>query len=578
VPLVPLVVALATFVAFLPALRGEFVNWDDDKNFLDNPHYRGLGPAQLRWMWTTFHVGHYVPLSWMTLGLDYSLWGMDGRGYHLTNVLLHSANAALVYLLARRLLLPARVNRGEPRAGRIALMAAVAALLFSVHPLRVESVAWITERRDVLSLLFYLTSALLYLRSCEPIQSRRVWYRLSIAAFGCALLSKATAVTLPAVLLLLNVHPLTRLVKRVGSGGGAPWRDASARRVHREMAPFALLAAAAVGMTFVVLHHVERLRPPLGFAQKLAVSTWSLAFYVWKTVAPVGLAPLYAMPRDIDPRAARFLLSYAVVGALSVGAWLARRRWPDLTAAWVAFLVTVGPMLGLVQNGPQIAADRYTYFAAPWVAIFLVRGLSSLPGTLGRTAAGLAGLALVVLATLTWKQCEIWQDSTSLWTQVLQVEPDSPIAHNNMGNLLFTQMRLDDAIEHYHLAIAAAPTYAEAHNDLGVALCKQGRFRDAIVEFQQALAANPANSEAHNNWGIALGAMGRPAESIEHFRAALAINPANADAEMNLGNALMSLGRMDEAIDAYRAALRVRPDDVEARASLDRAIEEQRSP
>jgi tetratricopeptide (TPR) repeat protein len=323
---------------------------------------------------------------------------------------------------------------------------------------------------------------------------------------------------------------------------------------------------------------VERLRPPLEFVQKLAVSAWSLAFYVWKTVAPVGLGPLYAMPRDIDPRAARFLLSYAVVGALSVAAWLARRRWSDLTAAWVVFLVTIGPMLGLVQNGPQIAADRYTYFAAPWVAIFLVRGLSWLPGTFARTAAGLAGLALVVLATLTWRQCEIWQDSTSLWTQVLQVEPDSPIAHNNMGNLLFTQMRLDDAIGHYHLAIAAAPTYAEAHNDLGVALCKQGRFRDAIAEFQQALAANPANGESHSNWGIALGAMGRPAEAIEHFRAALAINPANAEAEVNLGNALMSLGRMDEAIAAYRAALRVRPDDVETRASLDRAIEEQRSP
>src|SRR6266567_1397027 len=221
---IPAAVALATVAAFLPVLRNGFVVWDDDRNFVENPHFRGLGLEQLRWMWTTFHMGHYVPLSWMTLGLDYDVWGMNPSGYHLTSLLLHAANAVVVYFLARWVL----EQTAAPQWGQtpfewsltpfapFALVAAIAALLFALHPLRVESVAWATERRDVLSGFFYFSSILAYLRSRGKDESKR-GYWIAVLLFVCALLSKATSMSLPAVLLILNVYPMRRI------GGAAAW-------------------------------------------------------------------------------------------------------------------------------------------------------------------------------------------------------------------------------------------------------------------------------------------------------------------------------------------------------------------
>lgn len=552
--LVPIVIAVITFVAFIPTLGSGFVSWDDDKNFLTNPYYRGLGLAQLAWMWTTFHLGHYVPLSWMTLGLDYVLWGMNPAGYHLTNVLLHAADSVLVYFFAHRILRLSAPNAivAEPR--RLAIASAFAALVFSVHPLRVESVAWITERRDVLSFVFYLASALLYLRAAERGEERSRWYWLSVASFVCALLSKATSVTLPAILLILDVYPLRRL------GGSAGWWTESAKRVYRDLMPFALLAGATVIMTFVALQHLAQ----LDVAQKVAVSAYSLGFYLWKTVAPSALAPLYAMPQTIDPLATRYLLPYAVITAVSAAAWLDRRRWPIAAIAWLAFLVAVFPMLGLVQNGPQIAADRYTYFAAPYLGILAAAALLPLRRIAWNASIGIACAIVITLGALTWNQAAVWHDSMSLWTRVLDVEPDSPIAHNNMGNLVFKQNRFDDAVRHYRRAIILLPDYPEAHNNLGVALSRQGKLPEAIAEYQRALASLPTYDEAYDNWGAALAAQGKAADAIAKYQQAIAINPGNSDAQVNWGNALLLLGNITGAIYQYTVALRIRPDNADA--------------
>src|SRR5438132_2794902 len=235
--LVPLLVAFSTLAAFLPTLHNQFVAWDDGKNFLDNRHYRGLAWTHLRWMWTT-HGGHYIPLTWMTFGLDYLLWGMNPFGYHLTSLLLHAANAVVFFFVARRILTLALPGPSE-RGHALAVSAGVAALVFAIHPLRVESVAWVTERRDVLSGLFYLSTILMYLRACEREERGRGWYWLSVAVFVCALLSKSMVVNLPVVLLILDVYPLRRL------GGSIGWWSAPARRVYVEKIPFVLLAAAA---------------------------------------------------------------------------------------------------------------------------------------------------------------------------------------------------------------------------------------------------------------------------------------------------------------------------------------------
>src|SRR5438128_12526347 len=368
----PVLIALVTFVPFLPTLDNQFVNWDDDKNLLKNPHYRGLGWSQLRWMWTAFHLGHYIPLTWMTFGLDYLLWGMNPLGYHLTNLLLHAANAVVFFFVARRTLslaLPSPSERGHA----LAVSAGVAALVFAIHPLRVESVAWVTERRDVLSGLFYLLTILMYLRACERGARGRGWYWLSVAVFVGALLSKSMVVNLPVVLVILDVYPLRRL------GGSIGWRSEPARRVYVEKIPFVLLAAAASAIAVMAqssVHAVASLAQ-LSVPGRVAISAYGLSFYLWKMVVPVNLSPVYELRPPVNPWATPFLLSYGVVLALTAIALALRRRVPGLPAAWVAYIVVLLPVLGIFQSGPQIAADRYTYLAGLGWAILAGAGLLS---------------------------------------------------------------------------------------------------------------------------------------------------------------------------------------------------------
>ena len=546
-------VVLVTIVAFLPVLRNGFVSWDDDRNFVENPHFRGLGLDQLRWMWTTFHMGHYVPLSWMTLGLDYEVWGMNPTGYHLTNLLLHAANAVVVYFLARAVLQLSRPSLSSETPARLDAAAGFAALVFALHPLRAESVAWATERRDVLSALFFFSSILVYLRSRDTRASRRGFW-VALLLFVCALLSKATSMSLPAVMLILNVFPLRRL------GGTAGWRSEQARRVYVEIAPFALLAAATAGLSIVALH------PPgqLGVAAKLSVSAYSLVFYLWKTLLPLGLAPLYEMPQHVDPGAVRFVASDIAVVGLAVAAWVLRRRQPGITTALVVFFVVTLPMLGVVQNGPQIAADRYTYFAAPALAVLAGAGLVAL--LQGSSALAVGGAVAIVLAlgALSWDQSAVWHDSETLWSRVLVVDSESSIAHSALANVLYRQNRVSEAIAHSERAVAIAPNYPEALNGLGVGLAREGRPADAIIEYRRALEIKSDYDDAETNWGVTLVQQNDVAGAIEHYERALAINPDNSNAQVNWGNALVRLNRLDEAIGHYEAALRIRPDNAEA--------------
>ncbi len=539
--LVPLVIALVTIVAYLPAMGNGFVSWDDERNFLTNPHYRGLALDNLRWMWTTFHLGHYVPLSWMTLGVDYQLWGMKAAGYHATNIALHAANAVLVFVLARELL--ERAHGGDD--GSVQWTAAIAALLFAVHPLRVESVVWITERRDVLSLLFYLLTILAYLRG-------RRW--TAVLLFACALLSKATAMTLPAVLLLLEVYPLRRLDLVAGR------RPEQVRRVVVDLAPFVALSLASVILSILAL------KPPdqLGLAGKAAVSAYSVVFYLWKTIAPVRLSPLYEMPQRVDPFAPTFTAAVIVTLALIGLTWGLRRRWPGVATSIVAWFLISLPMLGVVQNGPQIAADRYTYHAAPSLAILAASLLFTVVRS--RLAARVIGVSVVaLLSVLTWRQSLVWRDSRTLWAHALEVDDNSSLAHSAMASLLYREDRVDDAMRHSVRAVELAPGFAEAHNDVGVGLARQGRIDEAAASYARALELKPTYDEAENNLGVVLVQKGDLSGAVEHYRRALAINPDNADAHVNWGNALVRQQQMDEAIAHYQAALVIRPDLADAR-------------
>src|SRR5436309_13698099 len=301
------VVAFLTIVTFLPALQNGFAgNFDDAKNFLTNPHYRGLGLTQIEWMFTTTHMGQYVPLTWITLGLDYLLWGMSAAAYHLTSLLLHAVTAVLFYFVSRHLI---GLATGRPDASATAAGAAVAALLFAVHPLRVESVVWVTERRDVVSGVFYMLTLLAWFRAVEREPRSRRWYWASVALFACALLSKALTVALPIVLLVLDVYPLRRL------GGAQGWWTPSARRVYAEKAPFVALAAVAAVIALVAIVRLGNMAAleRLSLSERVGVSAFSLTFYLWKTLVPVGLSPLYELPARLDRKSTRLNSSHVKI-------------------------------------------------------------------------------------------------------------------------------------------------------------------------------------------------------------------------------------------------------------------------
>jgi tetratricopeptide (TPR) repeat protein len=489
--LIALLLAEVVIIAFFPALRAGFVTWDDDAFLLGNPYYRGLGPTQLRWMFTTM-FGHYMPLTWLSHGLDYVLWGMRPAGYHAVNVLLHALAAATAYFVALRVL--AAAVAPEPRAG-LKLCAAVAALVFAVHPLRVESVAWISERRDVLCGLFFLLAVLGYLRAVESDARRpRAWYWASVVLAALALLSKAMAVTLPLILMSLDVYPLRRL-------GPGRW---ARRDVWVEKVPFVALSAGAAVLAIVAQRSVGALSDvrAFGIADRLGLACYSLVFYAWKTLVPTGLAPLYEAPYDYATLRPWFAVSAGVVVAVAATLALLRRRWPGAAAAGAAFVVLLLPVLGLVHFGLHIAADRNTYFAGLVPALLaggvMLRLLGAPSVAAARAATVAAVMVVLVLGALTWRQSLIWRDSRALWTHALEVSPSS-LGHAKLAALLESEGQTEQAIAHLREAIRLHPDNAYAHYLWGTALGNTWRFDEAIAHFEAALRIKPDYVDARRN-------------------------------------------------------------------------------
>jgi protein O-mannosyl-transferase len=579
-----IVVAVVTVATFLPALQNGFLTWDDDRNFVSNVHYRGLGWVQLEWMWTTSHMGHYIPLTWMTFGLDYVLWGMEPAGYHLTSVLIHAVTAVLAFFLIVRLLsLSLPIETRDQRA--LAVSAAVGALVFAVHPLRVESVAWVTERRDVLCGLFCLATLLAYLRACARADAERRWYRAAVALYACALLSKSIAVPLCIVLLILDAYPLRRIGAAVG------WWSTDARRVYAEKIPFVLLASATSVAAFAALFTLDNAATlaEVGVADRLALSAFGLAFYLWKTLVPVRLSPLYEAQGLVWASA----LSAGVVVAITALAVALRRRCPALLAVWVANIVMLLPVLGIFQNGPQIAADRYTYLAMlPWAvlgsAALWLGWRKTQEAPLRGSVIAIAVVAVVaLLGALAWKQMHVWRDSETLWRHVVALAPGSAVGHSNLGAVLEHDGNITGAIQEFQTALRINPRFAAPHRHWGNALVRQGRFAEAVQQYVEALRIDPDDADAHNNLGAALIRHAEPAEvlksyfqlmaaisygsetghvpdvqadlaqAIEHFQQALRIRPDYAAAHTNWGLALSQQGREHEANEHFEEARRL---------------------
>lgn len=536
--LFPASIALLTLLVFLPALRNDFVNWDDEMNFLLNESYRGLGWDQLHWMWTSHLMGRYIPITWMTLGLDYSIWGMEPLGYHLTNILWHSANAVVFYFLALELLRRAIPESSAEMRKRIPLGACFAALLFALHPLRAESVAWITERRDVVSGLFYLLAILVYVRGVKDGTLQRKFYWICFAFFVLGILSKEMLVTLPLVLLILDIYPLGRL-----GGGPGKWLGPEARWVWLEKVPFFVVSLADSALAIYVGQQ-EKISATLATVHpfhRLAITLYGLAFYLWKTVLPVPLSAFYALtPHRVDPRALPFQLSAIVVVWIVAAAFLFRRRVPALAAVFCAYLITLIPVAGIFHNGKQITADRYSYLAClGWALLagaFLIQYRPRLAGARNKLLAAAAVLIVCALGALTLRQVQVWRDSETLWRHAAAVEP-SFMASNNLALALQKQGNTVAAIEEFHKSLQMDPDFEIAHSNLGASLLDLEEWQEAAGEFLIALQLNPNLVNAHTGLGYALMKEGRLDEAIDHFQNALAIDPSYLAARTDLDRA-----------------------------------------
>jgi protein O-mannosyl-transferase len=524
--LVPVVLAGITALAYLPILANGFVDWDDTRNLLENPHYRGLGWTQLRWMATQSHNGHFVPLAWFTLALDYVLWGMNPFGYHLTSLVIHAATTGILYVVARELIARAVSVRPAPATTG----AAAAALLFGLHPLRVESVAWATERRDVLSGLFFLLTMLAYVRSTAATGARRRWLiGGSAVAHLAALLSKSTALMAPLVLVLLDVYPLRRL-----SPTRDGWVSARTARILAEKLPHVALSVAQALLTYRFFGADLKVGRLLSWPESLSRVLSSLWFYPVKTLAPLALSPLYEARPGLSPTDPLVLQAATGVILVTALAWLVRHRCPGLTTAWAAYVIMLAPVSGAVSLGYHLTADRYSYLPCLGFAVLAGGGIAIAidasarrPGWawLAPLVLGVTLIVVVGLGALTVRQARVWHDTASLWRHAVAVAPECLVCQVNLG---------------YELLSAHDP---EA----------------ALKGFQRALALQPTRAATRWSIGLALEAMGRRGEAISAYREGLTLAPQDLSLRLALATALLADGRVDDTVGVVEGAWRYYP-------------------
>ena len=544
----------ACLAVFAPVRHFDFVSWDDGQYVTQNPNVvSGLTGPGVWWALTASGGYYWHPLTWLSHMLDVQLYGLAPGAHHLTGLLLHVLATLLLFGALRRL-------TGDT------LPSAVAAGLFALHPLHVESVAWIAERKDVLSAVFWMATLWAYARFAEQPRPRR--YLLVVMLFACGLMAKPMVVMLPAVLLLLDVWPLARL-----SLDSMPAARANLRALVYEKLPLVAMSAASAAITFAgqasggAVRSTARI-PVVLRVENALVSTIT---YLGKTLWPSGLAAYYPYPRAMPGWKA--WSAAAVLLALSFGVWQARRTRPYLLVGWLWFLLTLVPVIGLVQVGDQAMADRFTYL--PLVGIFMAAVWAANDAARGRprvqvALAGCAGLVLVCCGVAARQQVQFWQDSASLWTRAAAVTRDNERAHANLAALLEQQGRRPEAAEHYAeaariLALDAqaagvAPVAAAVmHNQAGILLMQERRVPDATREFAAAVGQKPADPDYRHNLAVALDEQGRGAEAVAEHLEVARLRPAHAPSRNEACLALARAGRTSDAIPECREALRLDP-------------------
>lgn len=620
--------AILSALAYLPCVLNGWVNWDDDTNFLTNPDFQGLSWSHLKWAWATMLLDVYQPLAWLILEAEYSLWGMAAWGYHLASVVFH---AGVVVLLYRTTIEVLRRVGGAFDETSVRLGSFLAALLFAVHPLRVEVVAWVSCQPYLPCAFFYLLAVLAYLRAHPEGGPWKPWWAvLTFVAAAAAMLSKAVAVTVPLALLVLDFYPLRRL------NSVRPTIAATLEKV-----PFFVLALLFVVQAIRARGVTDELVPTAGvhLSVRLMKACFGLAFYAAKTFWPASLSAYHPPPPSLEWTKGPFLVALIFVAVMSGLALLLIRRWPGLAAVWAAYVALLLPHLGLTGNDTKLVAERYSYVATfPWV-ILLAYGLSRLVVSrpVRWSAIGIVVALSLALGVVSWRQCAVWGSSETLFLQALNNEgPDDPLllvnlgaeflergsmesaercfrgalrndpnhfgAQHNLGLVLVRKGKDREALEHFRESTRLEPRFAEAHYNLAETLARLGQLTESAAEYNTALKldpeftaarlglarvkvknndlkgaeteyrgvlkAQPALATAHAALGTLLARQGRLEEAVASLRRAVTIEPGLADAQANLGLALSELGRTREAETAFRAALRVNPNHPNARRGL----------
>lgn len=570
-----IVISLITLVVYLPVLGNDFIGWDDDLYIIGNHAIRSFDWVFFKWAFSSFYAGNWHPLTWASHALDYAVWRLNPIGHHLSNVLFHAINTFLVMLLCLRLFeawgkhsLPPDTSIFRGTRG-VAIAVAVTGLLFGLHPMHVESVAWASERKDLLCGLFLLLSMIAYLTHAEhvhdlheaPFLSRA--YVLSLTFFVFALLSKSMAVTLPFVLLILDWQVFQRLQSRK-----------LVARALLEKLPFVAVSAVVsivtllAQKTFGAVAGIETF--PL--EARILVALQSLMLYLWNMICPLRLSPFYPYPLRSEVTFFSFPFLAAAIFVIGITAFAlckAKRRGLWLSV-WAYFVITLLPVIGIVQVGRQAMADRYSYL--PSLGPFLLAGLASTwiwrkVDLLKhwRVVARIfvlfaAGILIIFLSVLTIRQIGVWKNSIVLWSAVIDREPErAPFAYYNRGVAFRDRGQRDRAVADYSSAIALDPTYFSAYANRGLVLMETGQLDRAIADFTSAIALNRSLYQAYNNRGLAYKKSGQLDAALRDYDAALSLKPDYADAYINRGSVFSQKGDRDQAMQDYNRAIDFAP-------------------
>jgi tetratricopeptide (TPR) repeat protein len=558
---------VAVQVVFSQTIYNDFVGYDDDDYVRTNSEVlQGLTGRGVVWAFTQRHSANWHPITWLSLMLDAQIFGPNAGGYHLTNMLLHAATAILLFSVLRR-----ATDRFWPSL--------FAATLFAIHPLRVESVAWAAERKDILCGLFFMATLAVYIRYARAQRRRAVWYCATVVFFAFSLMSKPMAVTLPFVLLLLDYWPLgrNRLGEReTGRLGGEKQRSVvgatspslqvskspSLSHLLLEKLPLFVLAAASCVVTVWAQTDSITSMERLWIVYRLENAAITYVAYMAKMLWPTNLIILYPYPKVPWP-IGQVIAATAVLAALSGIVVLLRRRAPYALVGWFWYLGMLTPAIGIIQVGAQCMADRYTYLPQIGLSIIAAWGLADLcrwrPRLLWPCVAA-AVAAVAILMARAYDQVGVWRDRESLWTHAIQCVPGHRIAGNNLGAIYMDRGENDRARKRFEENLKIDPDDVDANANLGLMASNAGNVEEAAAYLRRALAADPNHPNANNNMAGWLAKQNRLAEAETYCRRAIKTKPDFAGAHCNLGNILSQQGRLDEAVKCYQEALHLDPD------------------